>query len=191
LTAYVHDDRIGSLKSRPANAVILRNMNSSPDQGLARNPTPSPQPTVDDVVDRILQVVPRTMARIRMEMRTAGSNQLTVPQLRALLFVRRHPGASLSPLAEHLGMALPATSNLVERLVQAGLIERTTNPDERRRIQLTLTARGADHVERAQLLVRSRLRADLTALSPTDLGRLAGSLEVLATLAREREGRRP
>jgi DNA-binding MarR family transcriptional regulator len=166
-------------------------MNSSPDQGLARKPTPGPRATVDDVVDRILQVVPRTMARIRMEMRTAGSNQLTVPQLRALLFVRRHPGASLSPLAEHLGMALPATSNLVERLVQAGLVERTTNPDERRRIQLTLTAMGADHVERAQLLVRSRLRADLTALSPTDLGRLAGSLEVLATLAREREGRRP
>jgi DNA-binding MarR family transcriptional regulator len=170
---------------------ILRIMNSSPDESLVRGPAPNPRATVDDVVDRILQVVPRTMTRIRTEMRTAGSNQLTVPQLRALLFVRRHPGASLSPVAEHLGMALSATSNLVERLVQAGLLERTTNPDERRRIQLTLTALGAEHVERAQLLVRSRLRADLTSLSPTDLGRLAGSLEVLATLAREQGGRRP
>jgi DNA-binding MarR family transcriptional regulator len=190
-TARGQDSRALTTK-RARNAIdILRIMNSSPDQPLVRGRTPNPRATVDDVVDRILQVVPRTMTRIRTEMRTAGSNQLTVPQLRALLFVRRHPGASLSPLAEHLGMALPATSNLVERLVQAGLVERTTNPDERRRIQLTLTAMGAEHVERAQLLVRSRLRADLTSLSPTDLGRLAGSLEVLAKLAREQEGRQP
>jgi DNA-binding MarR family transcriptional regulator len=131
------------------------------------------------------------MSRIRAEMRNAGSGTLTVPKLRALLFIRRHPGASLSPLAEHLGMALPATSGLVERLVQAGLVNRTTNPDERRRIQLSLTAPGTEHVERAQLLVRSRLRADLAAISPAELDRLAASLEVLAGLTREHEDRQP
>jgi DNA-binding MarR family transcriptional regulator len=167
-------------------------MNGSPEQLSVRGRRRTDPPaTVDQVVDRILQVVPRTMARIRAEMRTAGSGTLTVPQLRALLFIRRHPGASLSPLADHLGMALPATSNLVERLVQTDLVERTTNPDERRRIRLTLTATGREHVERAQLLVRSRLRADLTAISPTDLDGLAASLEVLATLAREAEDRQP
>jgi DNA-binding MarR family transcriptional regulator len=170
-------------------------MNRSSEQLLARRrrstaPRSAPA-TVDQVVDRILQVVPRTMSRIRAEMRTAGSGTLTVPQLRALLFIRRHRGSSLSPLAQHLGMALPATSGLVERLVQASLVERTTNPDERRRIQLNLTSTGTEHVERAQLLVRSRLRADLAAIPPTELDRLAASLEVLATLTREHEDRQP
>lgn len=134
-------------------------------------------------MDRILQVVPRTMGRIRKEMRTAGSGTLTVPQLRALLFIGRHPGSGLSPLAEHLGMALPSASALVERLVRVAFVERVADPDERRRIQLRLTALGEDHVERANLLVRSRLSADLGGLPAADLTRLAEALEVLAGLS--------
>jgi DNA-binding MarR family transcriptional regulator len=146
---------------------------------------------VDEVVDRILQVLPRTMGRIRLEMRTAGTGTLTVPQLRALLYVRRHPGAGLSPLAEHLGLALPAASGLVERLVRADLVERVTDPGERRRIQLRLTATGAGHVGRAHLLVRSRLSADLAGLSQAELTQLAAALEVLAGLAHDAPDERP
>jgi len=164
-------------------------MNSSSEKPFARVRTSDPAADLDSVVDRILQVVPRTMGRIRMEMRTAGSGTLTVPQLRALLFIRRRPGSGLSPLAEHLGMTPPAASGLVERLVRADLVERATNPDERRRIQLRLTPAGAEHVGRAHLLVRSRLSADLADLSPSELGRLAVALEVLAGLAREETGR--
>jgi MarR family transcriptional regulator for hemolysin len=144
---------------------------------------------LDAVVDRILQVVPRTMHRIRTEMRTAGTGSLTVPQLRALLFVRRNPGTGLTPLAEHLGMTAPGASGLVDRLVRAGLVDRTTDPDERRRIQLRLTSNGIEHVGRAHLLVRSRLSADLAHLSPVELARLAGALEVLAGLAPDDAGR--
>jgi DNA-binding MarR family transcriptional regulator len=146
---------------------------------------------LESVVDRILQVVPRTMGRIRTEMRNAGTGTLTVPQLRALLFIRRRPGGGLSPLAEHLGMALPSASALVERLVRADLVERVADPDERRRIQLRLTARGEEHLSRAHLLVRSRLSADLAALPATELTRLAAALDVLAALSRDESSQRP
>ena len=129
------------------------------------------------------------MRRIRTEMRTAGTGSLTVPQLRALLFVRRVPGTGLAPLAEHLGMTAPGASGLVDRLVRAGLVDRTIDPDERRRIQLRLTPNGVEHVGRAHLLVRSRLSADLAQLSPAELGRLAAALEVLASLAPDDAGR--
>lgn len=153
--------------------------------------TSEPSTNVDEVVDRILQVVPRTMRRIRTEMRTAGTGSLTVPQLRALLHVRRRPGSGLSPLADHLGMSLPAASGLVDRLVRADLIERSADPVERRRIQLRLTPSGAELVGRAHLLVRARLSADLAALSPTDLAQLASALDVLAGLSREERAYEP
>jgi DNA-binding MarR family transcriptional regulator len=133
----------------------------------------------------MLEVVPRTMRRIRSEMRVAGPGTLTVPQLRALLYIRRHPGCGLSALADHLGMTLPAASGLVERLVRADLVDRVTDPVERRRIQLRLTAAGTEHVGRAYLLVRSRLSAELATLSPAELSGLAEALEVLAGLGRD------
>ncbi len=146
---------------------------------------------VDEVVDGILQIVPRVARRIRLEMRAAGTGALTVPQLRALLYVRRHPGTGLSPLAEHVGLSLPSASGLVERLVRADLVERINDPDERRRIQLRLTPTGAEHVGRAHLLVRSRLSADLAELSASELGRLAAALDILARLGRDDAERRP
>jgi DNA-binding MarR family transcriptional regulator len=145
---------------------------------------------VEDVVDRILQVVPGTMRRIRTEMRNASSGALTVPQLRALLFVRRHPGAGLSMLAEHLGVSLPAASGLVDRLVRGDLLERTTDPTERRRIRLQLTAAGVELLGRSHLLVRARLSADLATLTPAELRRLGSALETLSTLAVD-DGVRP
>lgn len=129
------------------------------------------------------------MRRIRAEMRTAGTGSLTVPQLRALLYVRRNPGTGLTPLAEHLGMTAPGASGMVDRLVRTGLVDRITDPDERRRIQLRLTPDGIELVGRAHLLVRSRLSADLAHLSPAELGRLAAALEVLAGLAPDDAGR--
>jgi DNA-binding MarR family transcriptional regulator len=164
-------------------------MNSSPRERSAASPGATTE--VDEVVDRILQVVPRVARRIRLEMRAAGTGALTVPQLRALLYVRRHPGTGLSPLAEHVGLSLPSASGLVERLVRADLVERINDPDERRRIQLRLTPTGVEHVGRAHLLVRSRLSADLAELSASELGRLAAALDILARLGRDDAERRP
>lgn len=170
-------------------AYILRDMNSSLSEPSRPPTSRSSGATADEVADAILHVVPRMTRRIRTEMRTAGAGALTVPQLRALLYVRRHPGTGLAPLAEHLGSTPPGASGLVERLVRAGLVERTTDPDERRRIQLRLTPTGTEHVGRAQLLVRSRLSADLASLSANELTMLAAALELLAGIAGDEDRR--
>ena len=139
--------------------------------------------------DRLLEVVPRTMRRIREEMRARAARGLTVPQLRALLYLRRHPGAGLSVVAEHLGMSPPAASALVERLVRAGHLERATHPDERRRIQLRLTRRGLSHVTSAHEAARAWLTRELGQLDARDLARLGAALEVLDRIGATRAER--
>jgi DNA-binding MarR family transcriptional regulator len=129
--------------------------------------------------DRLLEVVPRTMRHIRQAMRARAARGLTVPQLRALLYVRRNPGAGLSAVAEHLGMSPPAGSALVERLVRAGQLERATDPAERRRIQLRLTRTGALHVTSAHEAAREWLTRELGDLDGRDLARLDAALDVL------------
>jgi DNA-binding MarR family transcriptional regulator len=71
-----------------------------------------------------------------------------------LFLIPNEGGASVSAVSEGLGLAQSAASVLVQRLEQAGLIERQTDPNDRRAVLLTLTTRGrtlrAKAVERAQ-----------------------------------------
>jgi DNA-binding MarR family transcriptional regulator len=79
---------------------------------------------------------------------------LTSAQSGVLFLIPNEGGASVNAVSEGLGLAQSAASVLVQRLEQAGLIERETDPNDRRAVLLTLTTRGralrAKAVERAQ-----------------------------------------
>ena len=72
---------------------------------------------------------------------------ITFPQLRILFLVRRDPGTDLRTLAQRLDVGTSAASQQVDRLVDRGLLLRSEDPDDRRRIQLALTEKGQEAVE--------------------------------------------
>jgi DNA-binding MarR family transcriptional regulator len=67
---------------------------------------------------------------------------LSVQRVRAMAYIRRRPGDSLSRLAEYLALSVPAASRLIEVLVVRGLAQRQPLPDNRRKVQLTISPRG-------------------------------------------------
>ncbi|MDZ4690140.1 MarR family transcriptional regulator [Terricaulis sp.] len=71
-----------------------------------------------------------------------GDLNLTSAQAGALFTIPAEGGASVNSISESLGLAQSAASVLVQRLEQAGLIERQTDPADRRAVLITLTARG-------------------------------------------------
>jgi DNA-binding MarR family transcriptional regulator len=135
-----------------------------------------------EAADRILEVVPKVMRRIRREMRAEGAPGLTVPQFRILVHVGRVPDSSLTALADHLGMSASATSALVDRLVRAGEIERTIDPDERRKIRIRLSPSGEARVTRARQATQEWLSAALAGLPSGDIDGLLNGLDVLARI---------
>ena len=63
--------------------------------------------------------------------------------------LNRNQGASLSEVAEHVGLTLPSVSKMVDGLVTRGLLTRATDPGDRRRLTLSLTPAGAHlHADR-------------------------------------------
>ena len=62
-----------------------------------------------------------------------------MPQFRALGVVRRHPGASLSVVAGHIGLTTASVSKLIDSLVKKGLVTRADSPDDRRKVVLNAT----------------------------------------------------
>ncbi len=97
----------------------------------------------EDTARKLLEVVPVIMQDIRSEMRSRRSPELTVPQFRVLAFVNRNEGSSLWEVAHHMGLTPSTTSRLVDGLIVRGLMARIDHPADRRRLQLTVTDRGA------------------------------------------------
>lgn len=109
---------------------------------------------------RVMETIPLVMRAIRADMRAIGSTTLSVPQFRTLAFLDRNPGASLSDLAEHLGVTRATASATIERLVQRNYVHRMDHPQERRRIVLNLTEDGKHHLQQAREQTRTHI-ADL------------------------------
>ena len=119
------------------------------------------------------------MRAIRREMRAAAAPALTVPQLRTLLFVSRNPDVNLSALADHLGIGLTGASGLVDRLVRQELLARETDPNERRRIQLTVTPHGRARLDAAVALTREAISAGLQGMTPDEAATVEEAMAIL------------
>ncbi len=130
----------------------------------------------------ILDVVPLVMRTVRTEMRQYRAADLSVPQFRTLGFLGRQPGASLSAVAEHVGLTLPAVSTLVDGLVERQLVTRSRPPEDRRRITLMLTDKGQSTLEVTHAAAEARLADRLAALSAGDRQQVVQALQALRPL---------
>jgi DNA-binding MarR family transcriptional regulator len=134
--------------------------------------------SADGCAGQLLEIVPLIMRAVR-NIHTEQALDLTVPQFRALLFVQRHRGASLSETSEFLGLTLPSSSKLVDQLVKRRFLDRENDPEDRRRMVLRLTARGNALLKNAHSAVRARLAEILKGLSPAELATLHDTLGLL------------
>ncbi len=69
---------------------------------------------------------------------------LSRPQIHALLYIYHAGECRVSEIATLTGSSAAAASQLVDRLVQQGLVERTEDPQNRRVKKLTLTDKSLD-----------------------------------------------
>jgi DNA-binding MarR family transcriptional regulator len=75
-------------------------------------------------------------------------------QFRALVVIASRRSMSLGELGEAAGLNLSTASRLCDRLVQAELVDRSDDPDNRRQLRLTLTDNGHQLV--ATVMARRR-----------------------------------
>ena len=122
------------------------------------------------------------MRVIRNQMRRQSAPELSVPQFRVLAYLNRRAGGSLSEVAEHIGLTRPAMSVLMNGLVNGKLVTRQTDPDDRRRLTLTLTRAGHSLYAAARQHSQAQLAAQLETLAPDERATLRATLEQLRRL---------
>ena len=136
----------------------------------------------EETARELFGVVPLVMRTVRAEMRRHRTLDLSVPQFRSLGFVHRHTGTSLSDVAEHIGLALPSMSRLIDGLVERKLMMRHNHLGDRRRITLELTPCGQALWQSAHDFTQASLADRVSALSRREHATVVRALRMLHRL---------
>jgi len=146
------------------------------------------EPSLDECAREVLDVVPLAMRVIRNQLREHGTHDaqlLSVPQFRSLLYISRNKGASLSEVAERIGLTLSSMSTLVDGLVTRNFVTRRTHQDDRRRMDLSLTERGETTLHLARRGTQEYLKERLSHLSGTDRDTVVRGMDILRQVLSE------
>ena len=109
---------------------------------------------------------------------------LTIAQLRTLLILAEEGPLVIGQIAQRMGIGLSTGGHLVDRLVQAGLAERTEDAEDRRRTLARLTPKGEDLY--ARLLNPSlQMKTLIQKLENKDLAAFLQGLKALNRLVKD------
>jgi DNA-binding MarR family transcriptional regulator len=136
------------------------------------------------VANRLRPALLKLARELRRESHALG---VTGGQVSLLFQIQRHRGIGVRDLATLERISPASMSGYVDRLERAGLVQRTPDPDDRRRQGLSLT----HEAERVLRSVKSRrtawLAARLEQLSDDDLAALDAAVEPLRALIEDAE----
>ncbi|HSK66024.1 MAG TPA: MarR family transcriptional regulator [Anaerolineales bacterium] len=111
----------------------------------------------------------------------------SMAQFFLLMHVYYKRQCGISNLSEHMEITAPAASQLVDKLVQAGMLERAEDPHDRRAKQVTLTHKGRQLIEKS---IHERFRwleSLVQGLSAAERSTVSEALRILTSAAEERE----
>jgi len=97
--------------------------------------------------------------------KAAAGAGLTAAQHQALLAIRGMPGeVTVGTLADWLGVRHHSCVGLVDRLVALGLVKKSADPEDRRRMLLVLSPKAGRKLETLSAVHREELRRRAPAL---------------------------
>lgn len=134
-----------------------------------------------DVVLGLLALQRASTRAINPNMIGFEGSGITLQQFKFILALTLDEGrcGSLKSIGAELGLTAPATSRLVDSLVERGLVERTEDPNDRRIRHVSLTAEGREFAGR---LIKHRLETLVAFAESLDEEQLAALTEAFNTL---------
>jgi DNA-binding MarR family transcriptional regulator len=108
----------------------------------------------------------------------------SLPQIKLIKHLYLHGPCMVGEVAGALGVSMPSASEMIDKLVDEGLVERRTNPDDRRQVLVSLTAAAREVGDQIHRLRRAQMRAVIERFEPHEWPYLLRTLEVLAEVLR-------
>ena len=115
---------------------------------------------------RVIRLHRRAVNTVASELKALG---LSIPQFDLLSTLTEREGLSQQELAERLYVTKGNVSGLLDRMVEADLVERRSIPGDRRSNALYLTKKGRDLAEKGIAAQRAYVQRTLGSLPEQDL----------------------
>src|SRR6266571_669883 len=126
------------------------------------------------VADRLRPVLLRVGRELRREARDVG---VSPEQVSLLVAIKYTPGIGVRELAARERVSPPALSNHIDRLERDGLVSRTPDASDRRRVGMTLTDEGQRVLRRVRSRRTAWLASRLSELDPDELAAVGAAIE--------------
>ncbi len=147
---------------------------------------------MDQIRQKYLEVFERAMGQImQRSMRSfwqyTKEQGLSMTQMVALRYIHYNQDCNISQISEELGVTAAASSQLLDRLVQQGLIARRENPNDRRHKQLVLTEKGRQILTESTLARQQWLYQLVDHLTAEEMEQIIQALELMTERMKEIE----
>ncbi|MFC8711640.1 MarR family winged helix-turn-helix transcriptional regulator [Streptomyces sp. NPDC057197] len=158
------------------------------DRGRGRSAARHGQAALDREAEELsiaLMAASRLFVAISARALASTADSLTLPQLRALVVLDTCGPVKLVVLAATLGVNPSTALRMVERLEALGLVDRRTNPANRREVVLSLTTGGHELVSRVLTRRHAEIRRVVQRLPAPQRAALLPALNALTDAAAE------
>lgn len=138
-------------------------------------------------IDALLVLMPVLTRRLAaMAIECPLGHKPSLPQVRVMTVVSAQGKATVSSIADALQLSRPATSEMIDRMVEIGYVAREANPADRRQVLISLTPPAARTMDGIVAQRRALLLESLGDLSDDELaGFLKGMRGFTRTIAPE------
>lgn len=138
---------------------------------------------VDRFADAVL-TASRVLVALAARSLDEIADEVTLPQFRALVVLHSRGAQTLQGLAGELQVVPSTATRMCDRLVDKGLVSRTS-PDNRREVQLEVTEAGRALVAAVSRRRRREIRRIVARMEPSSREPLVRALEGFADAAGE------
>ena len=112
-----------------------------------------------------------------------AAGEATIPEMSALVRLQRCGPATNAELAKSERISPQSMKSTLKALEAQGMVARSADPDDGRRIVLTLTKAGEEAIKAKRAVRSQQLAAGMSELSSADIAALRAAAPVLERLA--------
>lgn len=144
---------------------------------------------LEAIADDLLDSIPVFLRRMSRGTRRIGEKKHD-PSIFVLHAVWKHGPVRMSEIGKHMGVSKPYMTMLVDRLMTDGLVERVTDPHDRRVVKVAITEDGRDVVKGFHRDFRETVIGNLSSLDSSDIASLHESMRLINSVAAKLERNR-
>ena len=135
--------------------------------------TPKAMPVQADTRPSLLYIIKQVELAVRASLEEiVRPAALTVPQYTALTILERQPDLTSAELARNSFVTTQSMADMTDALLGAGLVERRRDSSDRRRLVLSLTARGRRLLRRLEPTVNALEVRMVEGLAPREIAEI-------------------